>query len=231
MTTAASFRSRVPTDWSDVAPDAAPTLTDRQRAGTMVIACGALAREIVHFRKMNAVPAFDIACVPAWIHNFPQEIPRLVQEKIRTYRPLYDRVLVAFADCGTGGLLDTVLNEEGIERIDGPHCYAFYTGQADFDALAEAEVGTFYLTDYMVRHFDRLIIQGLGLDRFPNLLEAYFANYTRCLYVAQTDDADLKAQAKRAAARLRLDYAYRFVGYGELEQFLARAAYSSGEDC
>ena len=100
------------------------------------------------------------------------------------HRPAYDRILVAYADCGTGGLLDAVLDEEGVERIEGPHCYAFYTGRAAFDALAEAETGTFYLTDYMVRHFDRLIVQGLGLDRHPELRDDYFRHYTRCLYIA-----------------------------------------------
>ena len=211
----------------DVAPDSAPVLSGRRRAGTLVIACGALAREIVHFRDMNRVPAFDVACVPAWLHNAPQLIPDRVREKIREHRTAYDRILVAYADCGTGGLLDTVLDEEGVERIDGPHCYAFYTGRAAFDALAEAETGTFYLTDYMVRHFDRLIVQGLGLDRHPELRDDYFRHYTRCLYIAQTRDAGLQIKARAAAARLNLGYAYRFVGYGELEEFLHRAAASA----
>ncbi|MYJ72927.1 MAG: DUF1638 domain-containing protein [Rhodospirillaceae bacterium] len=207
----------------DVAPDSALTLAGRRKAGTVVIACGALAREIVHFRDMNAVPAFDVACIPAWLHNAPQLIPDRVREKIRECRAAYDRILVAYADCGTGGLLDRVLDEEGVERIEGPHCYAFYAGQAAFDALAEAETGTFYLTDYMVRHFDRLIVEGLGLDRHPELRDDYFRHYTRCLYIAQTRDAGLQVKAQAAAARLGLGYAYRFVGYGELEEFLSRA--------
>ena len=213
----------------DVAPDGAPTVAGRRKAGTMVIACGALAREIVHFRNMNAIPAFDVACIPAWLHNAPQLIPDRVREKIREHRAAYDRVLVAFADCGTGGLLDKVLAEEGIERIDGPHCYAFYTGQTAFADLAEAETGTFYLTDYMVRHFDRLIVEGLGLDRYPDLRDDYFAHYTRCLYIAQTRDAALQVKARTAAAGLGLAYAYRYVGYGELEGFLRRAAGSGQE--
>ena len=210
----------------DVPPDGAPVLAGRRRAGTMVIACGALAREIVHFRDMNEVPAFDVACLPAWFHNAPQLIPDRIREKIREHRPAYDRILVAYADCGTGGLLDAVLDEEGVERIGGPHCYAFYTGRAAFDALAEAETGTFYLTDYMVRHFDRLIVQGLGLDRHPELRDDYFRHYTRCLYIAQTRDAGLQVKARAAAASLGLGYAYRYVGYGELEEFLNRAAVS-----
>lgn len=213
----------------DVAPDGAPVLAGRRKAGTMVIACGALAREIVHFRDMNEVPAFDVACVPAWLHNAPQLIPDRVRAKIREHRAAYDRILVAYADCGTGGLLDRVLEEEGAERIDGPHCYAFYTGQAEFADLAEAETGTFYLTDYMVRHFDRLIVEGLGLDRHPELRDDYFRHYTRCLYIAQTRDAALQVRARSAAARLGLGYAYRYVGFGELEGFL-RDATASGPD-
>jgi len=208
--------------------DHAPVFSGRQNADTMVIACGALAREIVHFRDLHTVPAFDVACIPAWIHNAPQLIPERVREKIRHYRASYKRVLVAFADCGTGGLLDKVLGEEGVERIDGPHCYAFYSGQTTFKDLAEEETGTLYLTDYMVRHFDKLIIEGLGLDRFPHLRDDYFGNYKRCLYIAQTEDQGLQAKARAAAEQLDLDYAYRFVGYGELETFLAAAATQPG---
>lgn len=208
----------------------APVFEGRKTADTLVIACGALAREIVHFRELHTVPAFDVACIPAWIHNAPQLIPDRVREKIQHYRGRYARILVAFADCGTGGLLDNVLREEGVERIDGPHCYAFYSGQANFRSLAEEEAGTLYLTDYMVRHFDKLIIEGLGLDRFPHLRDDYFGNYTRCLYIAQTDDEALQTTARQAAQRLRLDYAYRYVGYGELEAFLAAAATPAGGD-
>lgn len=217
----------------DVAPDSDLTLArpraGRRKAGTMVIACGALAREIVHFRDLNAIPAFDVACIPAWLHNAPHLIPDRVRAKIREHRAAYDRILVAYADCGTGGLLDKVLDEEDAERIQGPHCYAFYAGQAAFDALAEEETGTFYLTDYMVRHFDRLIVEGLGLDRYPELRDEYFRNYTRCLYIAQTRDAELQVTARAAAARLGLGYAYRYVGYGELEGFLRRADTSAPE--
>jgi len=194
----------------------------------MIIACGALAREIVHFRDLHTVPAFDIACLPASIHNAPQLIPERVRAKIREYRGSYARILVAFADCGTGGLLDKVLREEDVERIGGPHCYAFYSGQTAFRDLAEEEIGTLYLTDYMVRHFDKLIMEGLGLDRFPHLRDEYFGNYARCLYIAQTDDPSLQTKARQAARRLGLTYAYRFVGYGELEAFLARAVRQPG---
>jgi len=202
----------------------APVFEGRKSAPTMIIACGALAREIVHFRDLHTVPAFDVACLPASIHNAPQLIPERVRAKIREYRATYARILVAFADCGTGGLLDKVLREEGVARIDGPHCYAFYSGQTAFRDLAKEAIGTLYLTDYMVRHFDKLIMEGLGLDRFPHLRDEYFGNYTRCLYIAQTEDEALQSTARQAARRLNLHYAYRFVGYGELQGFLAAAA-------
>ena len=143
--------------------------------------------------------------------------------KIREARGRYDRVLVLYGDCGSGGLLDRVLEEEGVERIDGPHCYAFYTGVEDFLIEAEADPTCFYLTDYLARHFDRLIIQGLGIDRHPELLPAYFGNYTTLVYLAQTDDPALRSKAEAAAERLGLTYRYRFTGYGELGSFIERA--------
>jgi hypothetical protein len=130
---------------------------------------------------------------------------------------------VLYADCGTGGALDRVLAEEGVERIGGPHCYAFYAGQQVFEALADAEPGTFYLTDFLTRQFDTLVIEGLGLDRHPELTDLYFGNYRRLVYLAQTEDTGLQAQAQAAAERLGLDYEYRFTGLGELAQFVGTA--------
>lgn len=192
---------------------------------TLLIACGALAREIVDSLRLNGWTRLRVTCLPAIWHNRPERIPEGVRAKIREARAAgYRRVLVAYADCGTGGLLDKVLEEEGVERLDGPHCYAFYAGQADFEALAEAEPGSFFLTDYLARHFDRLILEGLGLDRHPELLPDYFGNYRRLVYLAQVEDAALRRKAEAAAARLGLDYEYRFTGLGELGDFLARAA-------
>ena len=133
-------------------------------------------------------------------------------------------MFVAYADCGTGGRLDAVLADEGVERLPGAHCYEFFAGSRAFEALAEEEPGTFYLTDFLARHFERLIVQGMGIDRHPELLPMLFGNYTRLVYLAQREDAELQARARAAAERLGLAYEYRFTGYGELETTLARVA-------
>ncbi|WP_299622044.1 DUF1638 domain-containing protein [Pelagibius sp.] len=187
---------------------------------TLLIACGALAREVVELIRVNAWRHLTVSCLPASWHNTPEKIPGAIRERIRTARERYDRIFVLYGDCGTGGELDRVLEEEGVERIEGPHCYSFFAGNQVFDALAEAEPGTFYLTDYLARHFDRLIIQGLGMDRHPELEALYFGNYTKLIYLAQTEDPDLQARAEAAAARLNLTYEYRFTGYGDMARFL-----------
>ena len=174
--------------------------------------------------RANRLDHLDIQCLPAQLHNRPGAIPEAVRSKIRQNRDRYRRILVAFADCGTGGRLDAVLEEEAVERIGGPHCYAFYAGQAEFGQMVDDEVGTFFLTDYMVRHFDRLIFQGLGLDRFPHLRDDYFQHYKRVVYLAQTDDPDLREKAQEAARRLDLSYEYRLVGLNELGRFVEAAA-------
>ncbi|HYV87345.1 MAG TPA: DUF1638 domain-containing protein, partial [Candidatus Polarisedimenticolia bacterium] len=147
---------------------------DAKAGKTLLIACGALAREIVALQRAHKWKTLDITCLPAIWHNRPEKIPEGVRRKIRAGRKTHEHILVAYGDCGTGGLLDKVLEEEGVERIEGPHCYQFYMGTADFEALMERDPTTFFLTDYMVRHFDRLIIQGLGLDRHPELRDDYF---------------------------------------------------------
>lgn len=193
-------------------------------ARTLVIACGALAREIMDLIWMNDWTHLSVSCLPAIWHNTPQRIPEGIRSKIREAKGRFDRVLVAYGDCGTGGLLDEVLREEGAERIEGPHCYAFYNGLAAFDAKAEDNPACFYLTDYLARHFDRLIIQGLGLDRHPELLPDYFGNYTTLVYLAQSQDPALEAKARAAAEKLGLTYEYRFTGYGGLGDFLTEAS-------
>src|SRR5215510_13289082 len=198
-----------------------------QPAGTLIIACGALAREVLAVIEGQGLRDIAITCLPAGWHNTPAKIPEAVRAKIRDNRSRYARILVAYGDCGTGGLLDDVLREEGVERIAGPHCYQFFMGTADFEALAEAEPGCFFLTDYLTRHFERLIIEGLGLDRHPELRDDYFGNYTKVVYLAQTEDPALQALAKKAAERLGLAYEYRFTAYGELTQFMVDATPSA----
>jgi hypothetical protein len=190
-------------------------------ARCLVIACGALARELLAVMEANGWSHLDVTCLPAILHNRPQEIPEAVRRKIRRARGRYAEILCLYGDCGTGGLLDRMLAEEGVERIDGPHCYSFYAGAADFDALMEAEVGTFFLTDYLVRHFDRLVWRGLGLDRHPELLPDYFRHYRRVVYLAQAPSDALRVKAEDAARRLGLPLELRTTGLGGLTRFLA----------
>jgi hypothetical protein len=190
---------------------------------TLLIACGALAREVRALIDLNGWQHMHLTCLPAKLHNRPQLIPQAVRAKIRASRARYERILVIYGDCGTGGELDRVLAEEGIERIEGPHCYAFYRGIESFLDEADADPTCFYLTDFLVRHFERLIIEGLGIDRHPELLPLYFGNYTKLVYLAQTPDAALEQRAKAAALRLGLSYEQRTTGYGELADFLRRA--------
>ncbi len=168
----------------------------------------------------------DVTCLPATLHNRPAEIPAAVVRRIRSRADGYERVFVAYADCGTGGLLDAALEAlgPGVERLPGAHCYEFYAGAVDFARLAAEEPGTFYLTDFLTRNFDRLVISGMGLDRHPELRDVYFANYRRLVYLSQVDDPGLLRAAKRAAERLGLAFEHRRTGYGDLRSSVLRAA-------
>lgn len=188
---------------------------------TLVIACGALAREFLFLKERNGWDHMTITCLPAKLHNRPQLIPEAVREKIREMRAGYDRVLCLYGDCGTGGLLDQVLAEEGAERIAGAHCYEFFLGSPEFEALNDEDPATFYLTDYLVRHFETLIIKGLGLDRYPQLLETYFGNYRRVVFLSQIPDPMLLEKAEEAARRLGLPLVVRETGLAGIEIFLA----------
>jgi hypothetical protein len=192
----------------------------KARPRTLIIACGALAREFLALKAANRWTHLDITCLPAILHNRPQEIPAAVRRKIRSARARYETILCLYGDCGTGGLLDAVLAEEGIERIDGAHCYAFYAGIDRFKEMMEEEIGTFFLTDYLARHFERLIWRGLGLDRHPELLATYFGNYRRVVYLAQMQDAKLEALAEAAARRLGLSFEIRKTGLEGMSRFL-----------
>jgi hypothetical protein len=184
----------------------------------LVIGCGALAVELVALTRRAGLPEVELTCLPAALHNRPERIPAAVRGRIRRARADgYDRLFVAYADCGTGGLLDRVLEEEAVARLEGAHCYEVYAGRAAFEALADEEPGTFYLTDFLVRNFERLVVRGLGLDRHPELLPLYFGNYHRLVYLAQTDDPGLDTRAAAAAARLGLAFERRFTGLGYLD--------------
>ncbi|MFI5226996.1 MAG: DUF1638 domain-containing protein [Candidatus Limnocylindrales bacterium] len=182
----------------------------------LVIGCGALANELVAVVRQAALTNVTISCLPASLHDRPGGIPAAVAERIRVGRATHDRIFVAYADCGTGGLLDRILEAEGVERLAGAHCYEVYAGRAAFADLAEEEPGTFYLTDFLVRNFERLVVRGLGLDRHPELRDVYFANYGRVVYLAQTDDEALTEAAGLAAQRLDLPLERRYTGLGEL---------------
>jgi hypothetical protein len=164
------------------------------------------------------LPNVDVSCLPASLHNRPGGIPAAVRDRIRKRRGAYDTVFVAYADCGTGGLLDRVLEEEGVERLPGAHCYEVFAGRAAFERLTDEEPATFFLTDFLVRNFDRLVSRGLGLDRHPELRDAYFGNYRRVVYLAQTSDPELTAGARSAAGRLGLAFERRFTGLAQVEQ-------------
>jgi hypothetical protein len=191
--------------------------------GMLIIACGALAHEITALRRANAWDELEVRCLPAELHNRPEKIPAAVRDLIRSSRESYRAIFVAYGDCGTGGLLDKVLSEEGVERIPGAHCYEFFATGPVFAALAEAEPGTFYLTDFLLRHFDRLVIRGLGLDRHPELFSTYFGNYRKLVYLAQAPDAHSQDGAREIALRMGLQFEYRRTGYGTLGTTLAAA--------
>jgi hypothetical protein len=196
-----------------------------QGGQVLLLACGALAREIVDLIERNRWGGFDLQCLPAKWHNTPDKIVPALTEKIREAKGKYATIYVLYGDCGTGGQLDALLEREGVERIDGPHCYAFFSGKEEFSRHEEDDVTSFFLTDYLAKHFDKLIWQGLGMDRHPELLPLYFGNYKKIVYLAQTRDEELAKKAISAAKKLGLDYEYRYTGYGELESGLkARAA-------
>lgn len=182
----------------------------------LVIGCGALARELVELTRYSGFDGIDVTCLPASLHNRPAKIPAAVERRIRERGVGYETVFVAYADCGTAGRLDAVLEGTGIERIPGAHCYEFYAGARAFAQLSEDEPGTFYLTDYLARHFERLVIRGLGLDRHPELLPSYFGNYRRIVYLSQGDDPEVLAAARAAANRLGLAFHHQPTGFGEL---------------
>jgi hypothetical protein len=187
-------------------------------SGVLVLACGALARELEALRRSGPLAHVTLRCLDAALHNRPERIAPAVDAALAQHRAEFAHIFVAYADCGTGGELDRVLERHGVQRLPGAHCYELYAGAEVFAALHEAELGTFYLTDFMVRHFDRLVRVGLGLDRHPQLREQYFGNYRRVVYLAQVDDEALDARAREQAAWLGLDYERRLTGMGPFLQ-------------
>ncbi|MGB5558180.1 MAG: DUF1638 domain-containing protein [Paracoccaceae bacterium] len=190
------------------------------RGRVLLIACGALAREILALIQANRWTHIDLTCLPAILHNHPEKITGAVEAAITKHRDAYETINVVYADCGTGGQLLDMCNKLGVEMIEGPHCYSFYEGNEVFAAHPE-EFMAFYLTDFLVRQFDAFVWKPLGLDRHPELREAYFGNYEKLVYQAQTDDPALDAKARHCAERLGLAYERRKTGYGDLNAVLA----------
>jgi hypothetical protein len=190
----------------------------------LIIACGALAHEITALKRLNNWDHVDLQCLRADLHNTPKKITAAVKEQIDKARGDYEKIFVGYADCGTGGHLDALLEAENIERLPGAHCYEFFATTRVFNEISEAELGTLYLTDYLTRHFDRIIIRGFGLDKHPEIEAMMFANYKRLVYLSQIQDEDLMQQARRAADRLGLEFEHRHSGYGDLQTSLEQLA-------
>ena len=189
----------------------------------LLLACGALAHEILALKRANGWSYMDLTCLPANLHLYPEKIPAAVEAAVERHRAAYAQIFVVYADCGTGGLLQAKCAELGVEMVAGPHCYAFFEGVDRF-AGHDDEITAFYLTDFLVRQFDAFVWKPMGLDRHPELRDMIFGNYTKLVYQAQTDDAGLRACAEECARRLGLDYEYRYTGYGDLKTALAEQA-------
>jgi len=195
----------------------------------LIIACGALAKEIVEIKTLNGWSHIKIQCLPAELHNRPEKIPAAVRAEITKQRPLFKNIFVAYADCGTGGKLDEVLRDFDVQRLPGTHCYECFSGSESFGELADAVPGTFYLTDFLTRHFDRLVKNGLGLDAHPQLMSAYFGNYQRLVYLSQTESPELESDARAHAEYLGLDYCHVHTGLKRVENNIREQAVETDE--
>ena len=193
-------------------------LTAKGAGRILLLACGALARELIDLREANGWDHMDLHCLPAILHNTPDRIPDAVRAAVEKHRAGYETIFVVYADCGTGGMLQKACAELGVEMIEGPHCYSFFEGNAAF--AAREEFTAFYLTDFLVRQFDAFVTKPLGLDRHPELRDMYFAHYETLVYQAQTDDPELTKKAQICADRLGLRFERRFTGYGDLDPVL-----------
>lgn len=204
------------------------TLTERglppQGGRVLLLACGALAHEVLAIRRAGGWDHLDLHCLPAKLHLWPDRIPAEVEKAVTAARDQYARIFVLYADCGTGGQLQSTCDRLGVEMIAGPHCYSFFEGNDHFARIAEDEITAFYLTDFLTRQFDAFVWRPMGFDKHPELIPMMFGHYTKLVYQAQTDDPDLDARAQQAAARLGLAYERRFTGYGDLAPFITQAA-------
>lgn len=190
----------------------------------LLIACGALAHEVLAIKRTGGWDHLDLKCLPANLHLWPDRIPDAVARAVADHRADYAQVFILYADCGTGGLLQQKCKELGVEMLEGPHCYSFFEGNARFAEIAEREITAFYLTDFLCRQFDAFVWRPMGFDRHPELIPMMFGNYTKLVFQAQTEDPALDARARDCAARLGLAYERRFTGYGDLQRAIAEVA-------
>lgn len=190
----------------------------------LVIACGALVREITELKERYGWDHLQLKCIDAKLHMRPALIPARLRDMIRKYKDDYDEIFVAYADCGTTGGIDEVIEAEGIQRLPGAHCYQFFAGTERFAALSDAEPGTFYLTDFLAQHFDQFVTKPLKFEEHPELRDMYFGNYKKLVYLSQKNDATLVEAAQTAAKKLELEFEHVQVGYGELESGLRNVA-------
>ena len=202
----------------------APLQGASERGRVLLLACGALAHEVLAVIRANGWSHLVLQCLPAKLHLYPQKITAEVERVVLAQRGNYAAIHVLYADCGTGGLLQDKCKELGVEMISGPHCYSFFEGNAIFLPRTETEFTAFYLTDFLVRQFDAFVWKPMGFDRHPELIPMMFGNYTKLVYQAQTEDPALSARAEDCARRLGLTYERRFTGYGDLVPFMAQAA-------
>ena len=189
----------------------------------LIIGCGAIAHEVSEIIELNNWDNVRLQCLNAELHNTPKILPRKIKETIDSNINDYSKIFLAYADCGTGGLIDLLLKDYDIERLDGAHCYEFYSGSSVFKELSEKEIGTFYLTDFLVKNFDRLVIEGLGIQKYPSLKEDYFRNYKNVVYLAQLQDNVLESKARECADYLNLEFSALFTGLNNLENQLSKA--------
>ena len=189
----------------------------------LIIGCGAIAHEVKEIIRLNYWDNVRLQCLNADLHNTPKILPKKIKEAIDSNLNDYSKIFLAYADCGTGGLIDLILKDYDIERLDGAHCYEFYSGSSVFEELSEKEIGTFYLTDFLVKNFDRLVIDGLGIQKYPSLKEDYFKNYKNVVYLAQKQDNVLESKARECADYLNLEFSALFTGLNNLENQLNKA--------
>lgn len=205
------------------------TVTDNSKpvtnGKTLVIGCGMIAREVLAVKARLGLDHLELTCLPAEFHYYPDRIaPAMDAAIVKAKSEGYASIFVGYADCGTGGMLDRICEKHSVERIAGPHCFAFYQGLEVFEKLADGDMTSFYMTDFLCRHFDAFFMKPLGLDRYPELIGDFFGNYEKLVYLAQTRDPELEKVARGAAELLGLAYEYRFTGYGDLTAAMARAA-------